>query len=1189
MTLTHLCSIKPLSSRDLKVRRISGRHQISSEGFHLYDGVPFGKPAPLSKRPLNRPEITIPPRKRARLTLTREEEEEEDGEIFGARREVEEDSADGNKQLVLHADFDDEDSEDDEDFAPAADEGEEDEEDAPADDDSDVKIIEDEEATQNQSEQDETGDAEENNNEEALEGFNESARAQIRKLHSAFPSTTLVVCRHVYEQAQEDAVISWEALDKGFKAVKPKSAFTETVQKGASMASPNSKKRSAEDFEDEDMEDEDDSQEPFLNYYDQNGLPPGSISSGRALSIMAEAVEGSPNRRPTSKGSMTNNKSIKFADDEELSKGLTSTPLVDQEIHLDESEDASSSNSSDEAEVEDESTSSSGSDNDSDSSSEDESTSEMFSKVINGVGSQSGNVEDGDSSSSESENDSDSTSDSSSEDESPEEVSSKFVAAVSALTKASQSNKTVGSEKGKKKTQFRNARRRNINQLQRYMNKGILPAGTSLTEFKRLNLDDETSAEDALLALQEVRSALIIADSDRSAGQALAKTDEFERRRQILLASLASGGVEVGTSSREPSTSPVIEAQESNAGQLSREASKEPTFDLDEPTTISTAPEVALQKSSAESTQKPTNMESEDTRPSTAPDSTDTPSELSQTHPASVAPSQVKASRRPKLDIGAGARLLFGALGRRAPKNKDDAEKLKQDMMKGIKPLKAVNPAEEQVADASESEEDEAWKDKITYRAVECCYDGVELSEPPFPFEQRWDPQQNGKGLKRMRSHGRNQFNDAKRQKKKAKQIGAELMDTQSNYESSFQEDSQMMGAQDEEEGDVDQQLMNDLQPASAEVSQVPDDLVALPEDPSSLPQLEDGKSKVGMTIAFKKLDLSADTNWQPQISLYRTAIVVNIEDNGDLDLRLAVRDRAQKSYDDQTGERTFAKFEMPVDDDEDGEDDGRLYLSFSELVEPKVVAPPPANTDEDSVMDEASQAKEGPSADESVTLSHEREEEPAEAEFSHVTETTIHSDVPEVPEPTEDTVTEQVEQSIEIPVTEDVDPAPKTPSNGNNLDDISSENVKTIKGIMKDAGFRSSVPTVVLDNLGPNSTESPGDAAVFEKLFKDMTDIGSRSYSPKFNGFGSSPLREPQERSKSSEESQDLPTLGSSPPKRAERTKTPEVRQLSQRVQSDSPEPPQSSVSNFEASNPLFGFFKGLSDVTGVWRHLIL
>jgi hypothetical protein len=34
------------------------------------------------------------------------------------------------------------------------------------------------------------------------------------------------------------------------------------------------------------------------------------------------------------------------------------------------------------------------------------------------------------------------------------------------------------------------------------------------------------------------------------------------------------------------------------------------------------------------------------------------------------------------------------------------------------------------------------WRDKIVYRAVECVEDGVELSEPPFPFVQRWDPQQ---------------------------------------------------------------------------------------------------------------------------------------------------------------------------------------------------------------------------------------------------------------------------------------------------------------------------------------------------------------------------------------------------------------------------------------------------------------
>lgn len=50
---------------EVRARQLSGRHQISSAGFHLVDGVPFGT-RPL--RPLSRPSVVIPPRKRRRIS-----------------------------------------------------------------------------------------------------------------------------------------------------------------------------------------------------------------------------------------------------------------------------------------------------------------------------------------------------------------------------------------------------------------------------------------------------------------------------------------------------------------------------------------------------------------------------------------------------------------------------------------------------------------------------------------------------------------------------------------------------------------------------------------------------------------------------------------------------------------------------------------------------------------------------------------------------------------------------------------------------------------------------------------------------------------------------------------------------------------------------------------------------------------
>ncbi|CAK7274142.1 hypothetical protein SEPCBS57363_006012 [Sporothrix epigloea] len=53
--------IRPLSSEDLKKLRIGGRHQISLDGKHLVDGLPFGRP--LLKRLRGRPPVALAPRK----------------------------------------------------------------------------------------------------------------------------------------------------------------------------------------------------------------------------------------------------------------------------------------------------------------------------------------------------------------------------------------------------------------------------------------------------------------------------------------------------------------------------------------------------------------------------------------------------------------------------------------------------------------------------------------------------------------------------------------------------------------------------------------------------------------------------------------------------------------------------------------------------------------------------------------------------------------------------------------------------------------------------------------------------------------------------------------------------------------------------------------------------------------------
>ncbi|KIW40543.1 uncharacterized protein PV06_07729 [Exophiala oligosperma] len=69
-------TIRPLSSEELRVRRLGGRHQITGDGRHLIDGVSFGRR--WLRAGTARPGILIPPRKRRRMITAEDEESDED-------------------------------------------------------------------------------------------------------------------------------------------------------------------------------------------------------------------------------------------------------------------------------------------------------------------------------------------------------------------------------------------------------------------------------------------------------------------------------------------------------------------------------------------------------------------------------------------------------------------------------------------------------------------------------------------------------------------------------------------------------------------------------------------------------------------------------------------------------------------------------------------------------------------------------------------------------------------------------------------------------------------------------------------------------------------------------------------------------------------------------------------------------
>lgn len=328
--------------------------------------------------------------------------------------------------------------------------------------------------------------------------------------------------------------------------------------------------------------------------------------------------------------------------------------------------------------------------------------------------------------------------------------------------------------------------------------------------------------------------------------------------------------------------------------------------------------------------------------------------------------------QRSKIDLASSRRMLFGSLGVRTPKTKEDETETREKLMKGFRPIK--EPRFPGSAEANEllqvdgSEENGDWADRIVLKAVECCYEGIELNTPHFPFVQRWDPQQQGgyKGYEGSRSRKN------KKRKRNDSQFYQPVFSHEERYSQLFEHDQPRSVFEDSkgkeaaasagkqqlaiEDRGIDAHWVqantkstrkNYASAKSSPVGTNSEDLPILSEDVSTYVSLTLELSLVGAVIAFKQLDMSERTNWQPRVSEYRTATVDHLMDNGMLRMTLAKRDRPQTqvSYHQRTGERIYSKFEMPGLDEQEACEDGVIELSFAELIEPKLIRPASAES----------------------------------------------------------------------------------------------------------------------------------------------------------------------------------------------------------------------------------------------------
>lgn len=882
-------SIRPLLTQDLKFRRLSGRHQITSAGSHLVDGVVFGR---ARMRLLDRPAINIPPRKKRRTTA---DDSTDDSE--SVHWELAADSAsDPGKELVVRGeDIDDDDMDDDDDFEPEESTDEESSsqsDEADDEDDSDMgklaskqkkpsKLLSSSPPTKinlSKGKKDRGRQRHDglkiSKDASVLEDIEDAQeRNSIAKLRDAFPKAPIEVIKNVFQALRGDELKTYDTLKPAFKAAVSRSSIkaqlptSKKLQNSTEKATTEKtslKRKLAHIVESEDDDEESPSPSSVLRHYDQNGFPPGSIGStakSSAKKVKFAASDDAP--LPQISDSET---SSSGTSDSNFSSGTSSD------------EDTSSDSDSEE-------TSSSGSDDTSSS---------------------------GDSSKSTSEDSSDSTSDEDGDE--PEELPSKAAGVTAAEHKPKATEPRNDNETGtkpprsapgtgKQATQARNSRRRKANALARYKAKGILPVGTTLAEFAAIDCDQLGTKESAAGALKAAKTTIM----QGLATDTSARAADFEARRQQLLSSIAGGGIDVTS---KPSTA--NDSQKASESTVMGDRDSQKLLHNDEAT----------------------------------PDM----------------PSSESHRRSGKsLDLGASRRMLFGAMGLKTPKNKQEEIKLRSQ-------LKQQNNTERApiLIDTSSSHDEatdkvdlEAWRASINYTAVECCEEGIELTEPPFPFIQRWDPQQkttwsanSSKRAKRKRGStieiqpDEDGIYNASVQKKgrKNRRAAIEQENTQDltlDYSEPITEDPTGSAT------DVNRDEIGD----NVEISRSPSlpdweiDLPSLPDNSSALPDFKFGAAQIGTIIVFKQLEMTA--TWEPVISAFQTARVVDIVKDGEtLSLEMATRDHkvVEKQYD-EFGDRVYGKFEAPdFDDGPDnvnlaGESDDNLKLvAYSDLIEPKIL-----------------------------------------------------------------------------------------------------------------------------------------------------------------------------------------------------------------------------------------------------------
>ncbi|KAL8859104.1 MAG: hypothetical protein Q9178_004367 [Gyalolechia marmorata] len=1043
-----------------------GRYQISNDGKHLTDGVAFGRP--LLRRP-DRPAVRIPPRKRRRLTY--DEDDEEDFEA--------------HSQLVMHTDLSNEvssqsGSDDTEDAASASD----DEEDLDAElndirNDFDPSILEDEEAhiLNRPSAPTVGGDSEQ------LGTLSRRRPRKARGLGLIASSFLVDENGTPYPETYDNPLLDMFADDepvgraaspertepgesvpesRRYRRDRPETKYT--TQSGASTRPPRRNGRNARDRKPEPetpatvrLESSDDSGDDDFELSDDSGIAEDD------------------------------------SDKENATPGSQASTEVDEAAELAAKIDSSFSYGSD-SDADDTSSSGSSTSESTSSDSEGEQASRTRSRHAAGdqetscSGSSSSNI-----------------TSSSSEDEQPPRQLSSSKQAVNAPTREETTTivptdahdeppelrEPVPPGAGQRRTKLRNQRRRDRVRLLRLQQAGELPPNATTADLHKFEANavgqpSEDASDQAFVSNQN--------------------DAQVESKRQALLQAFDLHGVNIENNPASNQASTVAEghSRKPSPGSLAANRSSALIASIEKSTPRSSERTYVEVWSASQPGGKARDEQEEPTVSDLQASQGDSQTQ-GMTSQNQLVDEDVSGAAKPRmrLDMGSSRRLLFGALGHRAPKTKEDEVRLQEKMMKDAQTPKKPPPQlaeDDNVPRARSSllpDGNIRWEDKIELSAVECCHDGVELSTPPFPFVQRWDPQQ-----QRGYSVGEMAFAQKSRKRKR----------NNKNYEASFEplgdDAAPNQGLQvsynfndhttntneeqvpltrnpsDENLKAANDQLLRETKETYGDIHEKPDPFHGLSQildDLSARPSLDQAACSAGTIIAFKQLDMSAETKWQPRISDYRTALINSVLDDGTLSMTMAPRDqsRAGKQYDPDTGERLYTKFEMPgYNEDENDDNSDLLELAFADLIEPKLVRTSEKEPEMDKLSSGASLHVDGgvDESDQHVTMDHQ----------------------------------------VTVPSDNSVQPVLQNLRDPQKDAEVTEQFHKEIQDLFKDAGWRSSIQSN--ESIRP---EDPDASRVDQDQDHEMNETqpdseaphsthDDRPSSPHFHGFSSSPPAQP-------------------------------------------------------------------------------